>query len=745
MVASPATKNPPQPARSSADNNASSSPKPVPSEAEFARLFDEAMKHTNAHTSSSGDEGGASSPELRMSVDEQKKFLSAMQNPEFRSLLNEYMAEISDPANRAETEQYLSQLERDQKVPEDKLLVRPSPGFVVKAKWQQEPKENEQKLFVNVCSSGKIQPPSSTSVTTGARGTSWHLPYLVGPERLEKDNSGAMVATFDVCFHPTTVGFATTQRPYHDMVVKTCLDAIETLLRESRKKPQAVVNRAYHVLKGVKYKSGDPVTMCLRKPAAEKDDKKALKPQKDTETTTKKSEVVAANDNESKNTSAASGVQEKEKTIDVVIGKRIKDTSPLVKSPMEASAQATPDAEPLLREVSSTKTVASSSKPKQSVTPAAQKIAFQLIYRGKFELLHHMQAEHENIVPVERNRPKELVVEMEFPTHSSAAGMDLDVSECALKLSTKGYEPLEIALPFPVFEAKGSAKFDKKARKLVVTLPVQPPPEPKPKSVSLVVEEEDDEDEAGKGHGSDQTQLKGVNVASQVVSERSTQSVKPPVKAKDEEDKFAMLREIAVMVQHDPHYLPREDKTATTNVQAEDSFDDLPPLESCSEDEEDDKQGEQEDEEDDLVLVEAPALPKVITNNEDVEVVISASTTPAKTPPCTTKETSSCISLIIEVAGIDATSVKLTFPSSRAVHVRFSAATERYELKIDALAHDCDASRAEFDVASENMVVILKKQEINSASSSSATSSTSSLPSIAPAVRFQNQLLYELD
>ncbi|KAF1333106.1 Kintoun protein, partial [Globisporangium splendens] len=740
MVVSPATKTPPQQqARSSADNSGSSPPKPTPSEVEFTRLFDEAMKRTNARSSSNGDGNSSSSPELRMSADEQKKFLSGMQNPEFRSLLSEYMTEISDPANRTKTEQYLSQLKRDQKVPEDKLLVRPSPGFVVKAKWQQEPKENEQKLFVNVCSSDKIQLPSSTPVMAGARGTSWHLPYSVGPERLEKDNSGAMVATFDVCFHPTTVRFATTQRPYRDMVVKTCLDAIETLLRESRKKPQAVVNRAYHVLKGVKYKSGDPVTMCLQKSVAENDGKKTAKPQKDTEQTTKKSE--AANSNKSK-VSAASDVKEaKEKPIDVVVDKRSNGASSLTKSAMEANANTTSNAEPLLKEVSSAKTVTNSSKPKQPVTPALQKIAFQLIYRGKFELLRHMQAEHENIVPVERNRPKELVVEMEFPTHSSAAGMDLDVSERALKLNTKGYEPLEITLPFPVFEVKGSAKFDKKSRKLVVTLPVQPPPEPKPESVSLVVEEED-EDEENEANEGDDVQLKDDNVASQVTPEKLTQPANPPVKPKSEEDKLAMLREIAVMVQHDPHYLPREGKTATTNNQVEDSFDDLPPLESCSEDEEDNKQGEQEDEEDDLVLMEAPALPKDI-NNEDAEVVIPPATTPGKTPPYTTKETPSCISLIIEIAAIDASSVKLTFPSSRAVRVRFSAATERYELKDDALAHDCDASKAEFDVASENMVIILRKQEANTAKVSSSV--TSSLPSIAPVVRFQNQLLYELD
>jgi dynein assembly factor 2 len=121
---------------------------------------------------------------FKMTDQEQKSFMKAMKDPEFCSLLNDYMKEISDPANRAEQELYLRQLESENKVPGDKQLIMPKAGFVLKAKHKQ------KKIFVNVCSSEKIAPPSSTkvaaSVTTSA-GTSWNLPYCVGPQRLEQD------------------------------------------------------------------------------------------------------------------------------------------------------------------------------------------------------------------------------------------------------------------------------------------------------------------------------------------------------------------------------------------------------------------------------------------------------------------------------------------------------------------------------------------------------------------------------
>ncbi len=51
--------------------------------------------------------------------------MSAFKEPEFRKMFQDYMAEISNPDQRAEYEQYLEQMERDGEAPKDAELVRP--------------------------------------------------------------------------------------------------------------------------------------------------------------------------------------------------------------------------------------------------------------------------------------------------------------------------------------------------------------------------------------------------------------------------------------------------------------------------------------------------------------------------------------------------------------------------------------------------------------------------------------------
>ncbi|RHZ11524.1 hypothetical protein DYB31_007079 [Aphanomyces astaci] len=310
-----------------------------------------------------------------MTEKEQQSFLKAMKDPDFRSLLNEYMHEISDPAHRAEQELYLRQLENENKVPTDKQLVLPKPGFVLKTKYKQ------RKIFVNVCSSDKMQPPSSTRVASTpstAGGTSWNLPYCVGPQRLEPDKGGQAIATFDVCYHPQTISRAMESAAFMKMLVNTALDGVDKVFHTLDVDPSKV-DREYHILKGIAYKSGNPVTMCI------------------------------------------------------------------------AGAPATP--------------------PSRAAPSTLPSIAYQITHRGQFDLADHMESRE-----AKSFRPRDLVVRMTLPTHTSAAGIDLDVSATAVRVTAAGYAPLAIDLPFSVVEASGKAKFDKATKTLIVTLPVVAPP-----------------------------------------------------------------------------------------------------------------------------------------------------------------------------------------------------------------------------------------------------------------------------
>ncbi|XP_028677904.2 protein kintoun [Erpetoichthys calabaricus] len=72
-------------------------------------------------------------------------------------------------------------------------------------------------------------------------------------------------------------------------------------------------------------------------------------------------------------------------------------------------------------------------------------------------------------------RPKELQVTIELPLLSCASQADLEVTEKHLSLRSRSPAySLELPLPYPVDDTKGSARFIKTKRQLVVTLPVLP-------------------------------------------------------------------------------------------------------------------------------------------------------------------------------------------------------------------------------------------------------------------------------
>ena len=118
-------------------------------------------------------------------MQETQKFKTAFDDPEFRKLFADYMDELQDPANRAETEAYITQLEGEQRVPEGKELIRPIPCFVTKMHKVLDDGKKE-KLFVNIVSSEKIMRPSNEVMK---KGTQWSLPYSLGPPHMVNNYS----------------------------------------------------------------------------------------------------------------------------------------------------------------------------------------------------------------------------------------------------------------------------------------------------------------------------------------------------------------------------------------------------------------------------------------------------------------------------------------------------------------------------------------------------------------------------
>ena len=108
------------------------------------------------------------------------------------------------PKYREETEAYITQLEKDEQVPEGKELVHPKAAFVVKTrligadgdaaaaaaaakkKGEEGGKEGD-KIFVNMVMSEKIAEPHATPAQGGQQ---WNVPVSLGPKRFEKDKVG---------------------------------------------------------------------------------------------------------------------------------------------------------------------------------------------------------------------------------------------------------------------------------------------------------------------------------------------------------------------------------------------------------------------------------------------------------------------------------------------------------------------------------------------------------------------------
>ena len=94
----------------------------------------------------------------------------------------------------------------------------------------------------------------------------------------------------------------------------------------------------------------------------------------------------------------------------------------------------------------------------------------RIVHRGEFDMQNCANA---LTTQVHSMRPKELLIEIDLPLCQSSNNVDLDVCERSLKLHCDAPKySLDLALPYPVRESDSHARFDKKQRKLIVTLAV---------------------------------------------------------------------------------------------------------------------------------------------------------------------------------------------------------------------------------------------------------------------------------
>lgn len=67
-----------------------------------------------------------SDEDVTLSAEEARQFDAAFRDDKFRSLLADYMAELTDQNNKEEQETYIAQLEAQKELPSGKALIWPS-------------------------------------------------------------------------------------------------------------------------------------------------------------------------------------------------------------------------------------------------------------------------------------------------------------------------------------------------------------------------------------------------------------------------------------------------------------------------------------------------------------------------------------------------------------------------------------------------------------------------------------------
>ena len=329
--------------------------------------------------------------------------------------------------------------------PAGQELLKPLKGFVLKT-WERTPGKKDfdrekGKVFINVCSHEDIEPPSCTDVkdpSTGRMGQSWSMPHLVSPAlRDEKDKAGHVCKVVDIVFHTEVLLRACVEgergERWKGMVGDSALSMVAKLHKLDLD-PQAthLKIKYFGELKKEDGTGHGPATMSWKPKAAFAEYNQA----------TPKAEPVKA-------PPAAKAAPP------------AKAASPAVHAAAAATAAAA--AAPAVPPVASTRNASKKPPPPQPTreATAAEKARAPDLYatrEPKHTIVHRgvggdlTGAWGDNKIATTSNtRPREIVVRVELPELSSAAGVDLDITERLLCLAApKASYALKLPLPYEV-------------------------------------------------------------------------------------------------------------------------------------------------------------------------------------------------------------------------------------------------------------------------------------------------------
>merc|ERR1719382_2059231 len=193
----------------------------------------------------SGDLKGVTHEEI-------SKLTKAMKDGEFRSHMDEYCREVSDPANRKEYIQYLEQLEAKGEMPDGQQLLRTQPGCCVKTAIRFKNGQT-QKLFINIVHSDRLSDLEFKPAGKDG-GRQVQLPYSLSPPRPDRDLKDQYCMTCD-CAVSSRTFFQAIQNPHIlKMIVDTAADGLASRFLKGYEE----VKKDFKLLEKMKCKGGFP-------------------------------------------------------------------------------------------------------------------------------------------------------------------------------------------------------------------------------------------------------------------------------------------------------------------------------------------------------------------------------------------------------------------------------------------------------------------------------------------------------
>jgi len=394
--------------------------------------------------------------------DEISKLTKAMKDGQFRSHMEEYTKEISDPANRKEYITYLEQLEAQGEMPEGQCLLRAEIGCCVKTSIRFKNGQT-QKLFINIVHSDQLDDLEFKPADKGG-GRQVHLPYSLSPPRPDRDLKDEYCMTSD-CAVSSRTFFQAAQNP---QILKMIVDTACDGLGQNFLKGFEEVKKDFKVMEKLKCKGGFPMPMSVRAESM-KDKGTSKRPKVPSGDAVTPSELRQMRQEAKDKKSAVKAEEERENDEAV------------------ARAEATRKA-----------------KAEDNSAPRIRVPKHRLIHSGSIDLADYMEAKY--LGPQTTTTvPKVLRLIVELPTIKKSSDVTLEVTSNNIVIEVPGKYYLDLPLSYEVYETAGTAKFDKAKQELTLELPVVPkPPIFAPQARGSMAEDDDGALSEGRGESEDE-------------------------------------------------------------------------------------------------------------------------------------------------------------------------------------------------------------------------------------------------